>query len=139
MSNRYKHRNYDNHHNNFFIPDHDHSDEIRQSNGIYDSVKGLDVIYVPDDSCVMRRVDDVELLMSTDPLVANLVPPDVRSGLRMKLQNQPRSNISMSEDAAVLAPQTMGLEMDERANVTKSLYDSLYHDVRKSVLSKLWT
>lgn len=123
--NRYKQRNFDHHHDNFIIPQPDVTEQILNSNGMYDAVRGSEVIYVPDDGCGMRRVDQVELLMSRDPMVSNLVPPDVKAGLRANLMSQPRSNVQMSEEASLVAPQCMGLEPDERANVAKSIYNKM--------------
>lgn len=134
--NRYKLRNFDNHHDDYQFPVS--SLDYSFSNTLYDMNKGVTHDFLhsdkghEDDS--VRIVSDVEICMSQSPDITSRYPAEYRNNLRNSLEGMrsPVVHSGMTDDQLLNSHSVNGLELDERVAVTKSLADSL-----DSALSRL--
>lgn len=130
MANRFKQRNFDNHHKDFSL--HDNPDRLKrsiiESNRIYDLNAGVThrFIHFPDDS--VRLVSDVELIMSNDPFVSSHTPMELRNSLYRQLTSTSSKVASprMSDDQLFDAvPSSFGHEISDTSFITRSFLDQI--------------
>lgn len=142
MINRFKLRNFDDHHDDFHRPcvplDYVKSDTL------YDNNKGVThFIFKDPNSDNHRIVSDVEICMSDSPEITSQFPAEYRNALRNKLQNQPHSPLRstpVSDDDLIATSVSPQLEMDERADLVKSrskaFFDKATDLVMENIVSK---
>lgn len=130
MINRFKLRNFDNHHDRFRDTPVDVTNAMIVSNSQYDLNKGVTHIVVDRDG-MYRIISDVEIAMSDNPDIVSMFSAEYRDNLRKGLMNQPRGkDMHMSDDQLVEQITRPDLEMDERVDAVKlglkrNLYDSI--------------
>lgn len=128
MANRFKLRNFDDHHNNFTLVDS--PDRLKrsmiESNRIYDRNAGVThrFIHLPDDS--VRLVSDVELIMSNDPYISSFTPRELKDNLYRQLTSSRSSSKSPQLSDTELyqsVPSNFGLELSDSISLIKSSLD----------------
>lgn len=133
--NRYKSRNFDNHHvgfsahmatvaeSNIKLLEQD----VVASNRLYDMNVGKTHMFVTMPDGQKRLVLDVEMAYSNDPSVSSMLPREFRAALQNGLVSQPRIKSNNLSDEQLLSGlrQTFGRETFESVAIAKDVIDSM--------------
>lgn len=102
--NRYKLRNFDNHHkdgfHSLYSQSCDRTPDIAVSNAIYDRNRMITHGFIKT-GISTRLVCDVELAMSSDPSVRSVISPDAQRNLRMAISHAPSPSASVPDSELI--------------------------------------
>lgn len=134
--NRFKQRNFDNHHEHIFEDFHDIG-TFDFSNFLYDTQRGIStmILKYSDSDCVYaeRPLSDVEMSMSQDPVLLSQISPQQQAIIKQNLASYTKpgisspalSQLSDEEIRSFMVPN--GLTLDERSSLAKR-YQSIFND-----------
>lgn len=130
MANRFKLRNFDDHHKNFVFNDNPErlKRSVIESNRQYDLNAGVThrFIHYPDDS--VRLVSDVELIMSNDPYVSSYTPQELRNSLYRQLTSTSSKVASprlSDEQLFNTVPSSFGHEISDTSFLSQSFLNQI--------------
>lgn len=136
MKNRFKLRNFDNHHDNYIVSMPFTGLDTSVSDSIYENNKGVSHAFLhypsSDESSPVRLISDVEIAVGTDPVISSQFDNDYRNALRASIENQPRASRipARSDDDLIDANIPNNLERDEALRYSKSALRGIESQLR---------